>query len=137
MTDSRTMLALGAYRFSIDTAAYENLERSSAWRWASVERVGARPAQQYIGPGEDTITMSGVIYPYYKGGLGQVSSMRAEAAKGEPLLMLDGTGRVWGLYCITEVRETQTTFFSGGQPRKIDFNISLTAYGDDVPGAIS
>lgn len=131
------MMALGDYRFSIDTAAYTQLERSTAWRWAAVERVGARPAQQFIGPGEDTITLDGSIYPYYKGGLGQVSAMRAAAAKGEPLLMLDGTGRVWGLYCITEVRETQTVFFSGGQPRKIDFTISLTAYGDDTPGAIS
>lgn len=130
-------MALGPYRFSVATAAYQQLERSSSWRWAAVDRVGARPVQQYIGPGDDTITLDGTIYPYYSGGLGQVSEMRALAGGGESLLMVDGTGRVWGKFCITEVRETQTTFFAGGQPRKIDFTISLTNSGDDAPGAIS
>lgn len=137
MSESRVMVALGDYRFSVDTAAYQNLERCTNYRWAAVERMGQKPQQQYLGPGEDTISLDGVLYPAYRGGLGQLSEMREEAAKGEPLLMVDGTGRVWGDFCITEVRETQTAFFSNGQPRKVEFSLSLTASGEDQPGAIS
>ena len=131
MAESHVMLALGDFRFSLDTAAFQDLERSSSWRWPSVERIGARPALQYVGPGEDTITMRGTIYPHFRGGVGQVSEMRAVASQGEPLMLVDGTGRNWGLYVITEVREGQSTFFSSGKPRKIDFDLSLTMYEDD------
>jgi len=126
------MMALGAYRFSLPTAAYDDLARTSSWRWPSIDRAGVRPALQYVGPGEDTISMRGVIYPHFRGGLGQVAMMRAEAALGEPLLLVDGTGRVWGDWCITEVREGLSTFFSDGTPRKIDFDLSLSMYGGEL-----
>jgi hypothetical protein len=56
--------------------------------------------------------------------------MRAEADKGQPLMLVDGAGRVWGKYVITDIRETQGTFFSNGAPRSQDFDITLQAYGE-------
>lgn len=126
------MMALGAFRFSLSTAAYQTLERTSSWRWESVDRIGVRPARQYVGPGDDNVSMDGTIYPSFAGGLGQVEAMRAEANRGVYLLLVDGTGRVWGDFCITEVSETHTVFFSNGQPRKIDFRLSLASYGGDL-----
>jgi phage protein U len=126
------MFALGDYRFSIPTAAYQDLERTNEWRWATVDRIGVTPAKQFMGPGEDAITMSGIIYPGMvasRQGLEQVPRMRAEAALGLPRLLVDGSGRVWGEYVITNLREGQKTFFSDGAPRAIEFSISLSAYG--------
>jgi len=131
-SDSRVMMALGEYRFSLPTAAYQDLERTNEWRWASVDRIGARPALQFVGEGTETINMRGVIYPHFvaqNAGLEQLSRMRAEAAKGEALLMVDGAGRVWGEFVITTIREGQRHFWSDGRPRSIDFDISLVAYG--------
>lgn len=125
------MMALGSYRFSINTAAFQDLERNSSWRWPSIDRVGQRPALQYVGPGDDTITMRGTIFPHFRSGLGQLSAMRAEAAKGEPLLLIDGTGRNWGKYVITEIREGQKVFFSNGMARSQDFDLTLQMYGED------
>lgn len=123
------MMALGEYRFSIGTSAYDLLERNNAWRWPSVNRVGARPALQFTGRGETTISLSGTIYPHFRGGLGQVEEMEAEANKGEPLLLVDGRGLVWGKYCITSVRDTREVFFSNGVPRLITFDMQLSYYG--------
>lgn len=126
------MLALGPYRFSISTAAYQELERNNEWRWQAVDRIGTRPAQQYVGPGSETVNMRGIIYPGFiaqRAGLSQLPAMRAAADLGEPLMMVDGAGRVWGLMCITSIREGQKTFFSDGTPRAIDFDISMVAYG--------
>lgn len=64
------MLALGSYRFSVSTAAYRGLERSASWRWPAQERLGAAPVLQYVGPGEQTIRLDGVIHPHYRGLLG-------------------------------------------------------------------
>jgi phage tail protein len=129
---SEVMMALGDLRFSISTAAYTELERTSDYRHPTVDRIGSKPARQFIGAGDDQIQLSGTIYPAFRPqrqGLAQVSIMRQEAEKGEPLLMVDGRGRVWGEYVILSIRERQTTFFSDGSPRKIDFDMALGAYG--------
>jgi phage protein U len=132
--NSMVMMALGDFRFSLDTAAFQELSRTHAWRWASVDRIGAKPAMQFVGPGEESITMNGTIYPAFRGGLGQIEAMRVEANKGEPLMLVDGTGQVWGKFCITEIRETRKVLFSDGTPRAQDFDISLQAYGGDDAG---
>lgn len=126
---SMVMMALGEFRFSLSTAAYQDLSRTNSWRWPSVDRIGARPAVQFVGPGEDSVSMSGVIYPHFRGGLGQIEAMRREADKGEPLMLVDGRGQVWGKYVITDIREGQTEHWSNGAPRKQDFDLTLQAYG--------
>lgn len=126
------MLALGDFRFSIDTAAYDALSRSHEYRWEVQERLGRKNALQYMGPGAETISLDGTIYPQYRGGLGQLDSMRAEADKGAPLLLVDGRGLVWGEYVIRQIDEGQSAFFDNGAPRKITFKVALEAYGEDL-----
>jgi hypothetical protein len=130
--NSFVMMGLGEYRFGLSTAAYQELSRTTSWRWPTVERIGARPASQFVGPGEDSVTMNGIIYPHFRGGLKQIEAMRAEADKGKPLNLVDGTGQLWGQYVITEVREGQATFFSNGAPRSQTFDITLQAYGGET-----
>jgi hypothetical protein len=64
------MMALGSYRFSLASAAYDGLRRAAAWRWPAQDRLGAHPVRQYVGPGEQSITLEGTIHPHYKGLLG-------------------------------------------------------------------
>jgi len=130
------MMALGDFRFHMDGAAYQSLERESAWRWPTTERVGSAPMPQFVGPGDDTIRLSGVIYPHYRGGLGQIDAMRAEANKGVPLPLVDGMGRNWGRWVITSIHEGQTVFFSNGAPRSQSFEVGLTKYDDGHPSAV-
>jgi len=61
------MLALGAYRFSLSTAAYQSLERQAQWRWPAQELIRAHPVRQWVGPGDQTIKLEGVVLPHYKG----------------------------------------------------------------------
>jgi len=128
---STTMMGLGAYRFALSTAAYQSFDREISHRWESVPRLGRRPALQYVGPGEETINLDGIIYPSFKGGLGQLAAMRAEAATGEPRILLDGLGFVWGRWSILRVREGQKVFFADGAPREQAFSLQLSFYGED------
>lgn len=129
---SKVMMALGQYRFSLSTAAYQSLKRTDAWRWASQERLTRAPAMQCIGKGKASITLDGTIHPHFRGGLGQIAAMRAEADKGEPLILVDGLGTVWGKWVIEEITETGSQFFDAGVPLKIDFSLTLSTYGEDV-----
>ncbi|CAH0992206.1 hypothetical protein SIN8267_02322 [Sinobacterium norvegicum] len=128
---SETMMALGSYRFSIDSAAYQELKHSQAYRWQAQERLQRRPAMQFLGAGEESIELSGVIYPHFKGGLEQLDTMRAEANKGQPLLLVDGLGFVWGQWVITQIDEGQSFFQGNGQPLKQSFQLKLVNYGAD------
>ena len=61
------MMALGMFVFGLPTVAYQSLRRSTEWRHPSNSRMGARPAYQYVGPGEDTITLGGTVIPQIMG----------------------------------------------------------------------
>jgi phage protein U len=129
---SETMMALGAFRFSLDTAAYQDFKRSQTYRWQSQERLLRRPALQFIGLGEETIELNGLIYPHFRGSLTQVETMRIVASKGSPLVLVDGLGFVWGQWVIKQISEGQTVFQPNGQPLKQTFQLSLSRYGDDI-----
>ena len=125
------MLALGEYRFGVAAAAYQELTRAAEYRWASQERLGRRPARQYLGPGQETISLRGVIHPHYRGGAGQLDRMCAEAAKGEPLLLTGGDGAALGDWCILRVEEIRRVFDPDGAPRRVEFRLELARYGED------
>lgn len=125
------MMGLGPFRFSLSTAAYQSLERSDEYRWVSQDRIGRHPAMQYVGAGHTSFTLSGTIYPAFRGGLGQLDTMRAVAALGEPNILVSGLGRIFGTFVILGVDETQTFFLDNGAPRKQEFNIDLKSYGPD------
>lgn len=128
---SETMMALGTYRFALDSAAFAEFKRSVSYRWQAQERLNRSPALQYSGLGLETIDISGVIYPHFRGGLDQIKSMRSEANKGVPLLLVDGLGFVWGKWVIAQVTEEQAVFLGNGQPLKQTFQVRLLRYGDD------
>ncbi len=127
-----TMLALGPYRFAVSTAAYESLRRTSEYRWPAQERLGRAPARQFVGPGADSVTLSGVIYPHYAGGLSQIGKLRELAGRGVPLSLVDGRGMVWGRWCIERIEEGRTVFFANGDPQRVEFTMQLSAYGEEV-----
>jgi len=128
---ARTYMArLGEFTFSIDTAAFQAIQRSTEYRWQQQNRIGRLPAQQFTGPGSDSIKINGVIYPHYAGGLGQVGAMREQAALGEPLPLIyafETVGQFCGLWVNPSFEEGRTVLFDDGLPRKIEFAPSITA----------
>ncbi|PNB76723.1 phage tail protein, partial [Pseudomonas sp. FW305-BF6] len=68
------------YYFNLDTAAFDELRRSTEFRWASQERLSRRPAQQAVGMGEEKITLKGAIFPGFKGGFKQLDTLRSLGA---------------------------------------------------------
>lgn len=119
------MLALGMFVFSLNTLAYQELQRQTDWRHASSNRVGAQPARQFVGRGEDSITLPGVLLPELAGDIDCLDELRRMANTGKAWPLVDGTGRMRGLYVIESLSEGQTLFFRDGTPRRIDFSLSL------------
>lgn len=125
------LMQLGDYRFSLARAAYDELQRTTEYRWQAQPRLGRAPAYQYVGPGPETLRLRGTVYPAFRAGPAPLDALRAEAGQGRPLLLTDGTGRVWGRWAVTRLEETRTVFFADGTPRRIDFRLDLANYGPD------
>ena len=125
------MLALGMFVFSLSTAAYQELQRQTDWRHASNNRVGAAPARQFVGRGEDAITLPGIILPELAGSALSLDALRLMANTGKAWPMVEGSGRIYGLWVIESLSETKTVFFRDGTPRRIEFTLSLKRIDDD------
>lgn len=131
---AEVMMSLGDYLFSLDTAAYQKLQRSSSYKWAAQDRFGQGQALQYVGWENETMSLDGIIYPEFRGGHVQLDEMRAMAKKGIPLTLVTGTGFVLGEWCITDIEEVQSNFFGPGVAQRIDFKMGLKRYdGEDRP----
>jgi len=122
------MIALGPFRFDLERLAFQELTRSSGYTWAELQRIGASPALHYTGRETDTMSLPGVFYPHWKGGLSQLPAMRLAAEQGQPLPLVTGYGFFLGLWVISRIDETQSVFFRDGAPRKVDFVIELKQY---------
>lgn len=134
------MMIYGPFRFCLETLAYQELSRSTSFSWAEVEHVGSSPGLQYTGKAADTISLPGVFYPHWKGGLAQLPLMRLAGEQGLPLPLITGYGFFLGLWVIDSIEETQTVFFRDGAPRKVDFVLKLKQYAsttDMIKTAVS
>lgn len=130
------MMAFGQFVFSLHTLAYQELQRSTAWRHPSNSRIGARPARQYLGPGDDTITLQGVLAPEFTGSKVSLDQIREMGAVGSAWPLVDGNGIVHGQFVIESLSETSTIFLDNGAARRIEFQIQLARVDDARTDAI-
>ncbi|MFV2946415.1 phage tail protein [Pseudomonas japonica] len=120
------------YYFNLDTAAFDELRRQTAFRWAGQERLSRSIAQQAVGQGDDKISLKGVIYPGQSNGLKQLDSLRTIGRALKPLGLTTGYGEVLGNWCLTSIDEEQSNLLAGGIPRRQGFSLEFVSYGDDM-----
>ena len=119
------LAALGLFVFELATLPFSELQRRSEWRHARNPRVGARDAVQFVGPGSETISITGALLPEAAGSFAAIETLREMADQGEPWSFIDGTGRIWGTYTIEHLDERKRYFLDNGVARYTDFAIDL------------
>ena len=125
------MMSLGQFAFGLATLPFEALRRQSEWRHPSNSRVGVRPARQSLGPGNDTITLSGVLAPEFRGSTRTLLQLREMANSGKAWALVSGAGEVFGAWVIENLTETRTVLMDNGAPRRIEFELQLAAVDDE------
>lgn len=134
------MMALGMFVFSLETLAYQEFQRQTDWRHGSTSRIGTNPARQYLGRGDDSITLPGVLLPALAGSPLSLDTLRMMADTGKAWPLVQGDGRIFGLWVIESLSETRTLFFRDGAARRIEFNLKLTRIDDgrvDLLGSVT
>lgn len=131
---NKVMMMLGPYPFMLDTAAPQTVARRSEYRWEAQDRIGRKPARQFLGAGSDEITLSGEILPHFAGGFAQLDAMRLMARLGRPLLLITGRGHVLGNWVVTGIESEESEHWADGAPRVIAFTMTIAEYGGDRGG---
>ena len=121
----RTLMSWGLFVFGLDTLAPDEYQRRRTWRHAETERFLARPASQYVGPGDDNVTFLGALIPEVAGSFGSLETLAEMAGTGDPQPLVDGLGRQWGIYKLVGLDETGRSIVAGGLARWVDFAIDL------------
>jgi len=126
------MMILGMFVFSMPTLAYQEFQRQMEWKFASNSRVGRRDSEQFLGPGDDTITLSGWIAPELSGSLYSFDALRLMADTGKSWILIQGTGRIYGSYTIRSLSETRTVLDGFGDTKRVEFSITLKRSDESV-----
>lgn len=129
---SSSLLCLGQFVFALNSVPYQSLQHQRAWRHPANPRVGLRPAHQFIGPDEETITLQGVLLPEITGGEAKLDELDEMAESGDDWVLIDGAGNLLGLFVIEGIDRTKTLFFQDGKARRIEFTLKLTRVDDDA-----
>lgn len=124
------MMALGMFIFSLETLAYQEFQRQTDWRHGTTSRIGTNPARQFLGRGEDTITLPGVLLSALAGTQLSLDTLRYMADTGKAWPLVEGTGKIYGVWVIESLSETRTLFFRDGAARRIEFNLVLKRIDD-------
>lgn len=125
------MMTLGLFVFGMETLPYQKFTHDLAWRHPASGRVGLRPARQFAGVDDETISLSGVLLPEISGGDLSLDLIRLMGDSGQQWPMIEGTGRVYGFFVIDKLSTTKELFFQDGKARRIEFTLSLVRVGDD------
>jgi phage protein U len=126
------MMCLGQFAFELRSAPYTSQKQQMGWRHPSNSRVGLRPARQFLGRDEESINLSGVLYPEITGGMSSLDTLRAMADEGRAWVLINDSGTLFGVFVIESIDTTRTEFFRDGTARKIEFSLELKRADDDA-----
>ena len=118
--------------FELKTLPHQQLQQNKSWRHVKNERINRSASWQYIGAGEDQITLSGVLYPEITGGEVSLTVLTTQAYTGRPWPLIDGTGQIYGMYVITGLQTTRSELDRYGKAKKIEFSISFQRCDEDL-----
>lgn len=119
------MLTLGLFVFMLRTIPYQTMNRQMSYRWPQNDRVGQRATSQFLGVDVETIALSGQLLPELTGGRLSLLALQTMAEQGRAWPLIEGSGTIYGMFVIEKISQTSTQFFPDGQPRQINFDITL------------
>ncbi|HFF1488605.1 TPA: phage tail protein, partial [Escherichia coli] len=126
------MMIFGMFVFELKTLPHQQIQQSKTWRHVRNERINRSAAWQYIGAGDDQITLSGMLYPEITGGEVSLTLLNTQAYTGCPWPLIDGTGQIYGMYVITGLQTTRSELDRYGKAKKIEFSISFQRCDEDM-----
>lgn len=85
----------------------------------------------YGGKGASQLQLACTLYTELGGTPADVEALRTLAGSGKPQLLTDGTGKVWGYYCLTALDDAYgEVMHIKGIPAKRELSLTFVKQGD-------
>lgn len=120
-------LAIDTRPFSID-----DMQRTASADIASKALMGAFPAKEFTGEGDDEITLSGQLLPTKIGGLDELEVAHEMRRSGTKFPLQRGDGARLGWFAITRITENHTHLNRDGVGFVVKHTISMTKVTPDT-----
>ena len=121
---------LGSIEFSVPEGTFTSIARATSWRIDVPEPIEGPGTPVVRGRGSDEITIEGVVFPGFTGRLNSVERLRAAGDAGQPMLLVDGEGTLYGSWVVSRLNERSDAFLPSGAKRRTEWNLTLIASPD-------
>jgi phage protein U len=125
------LAALGLFVFDTDTVLFDSMERQRSWRHPRMDRLGARASAQFVGPGDDRISLPGTLVPEICGSYSSLDTLAEMADAGDAYPLVNGAGFILGYYTIESLNERHSNLIFDGYARMVEFQIELMRVADE------
>jgi len=119
------MMIYGLLPFMRQTLPYAEMQQNIDYRWPTNSRVGQRASAQFLGVGDEKITLTGELRPEVTGGTISLLSFKLLADEGRAWPLIGGNGTIYGMYVTENFAASHSEFLSNGSALKITFTLSL------------
>ena len=126
------LMSLGQFIFNTSSLAFKEIQRQRSWNYADNAVAFGRAKKQFMGSGQDSVSLPGLIYEEY--GFGSrfaLDDLASMADTGQGFVLMDGSGYLYGVYVIDNIDETKSFLVDNGVPRKVDYTLKLSRADDD------
>lgn len=121
------MMAIGTYILSVyQDTDFEKLQRVSDGGFSKLDRAGQAPASQQTGQALETMQIDGQILG--GGASHSLDRLRALQKTGKPQQVIDGNGRLLGLWKINRITEMRSRLIDDGTALKTGYSVSLEEF---------
>lgn len=125
------LFMIGSVQVDVRPFNVDQVTRSAAADLAEKATLSGRKPIEFMGPGEDTLTLSGQLLPSKLGGLNELETVRSLMEQGAVLPVMRGDGSRLGSYMITRLREAHRDLLRDGVGFTIRHTITLKRVPDE------
>lgn len=118
---------------TVDTFPFsaDEMSRSGLADLPAKPVMGTRPPREFMGPGEDKVTLSGQLLPSKIGGLTELAALQSLRDAGTQVPVMRGDGTMLGWYAISGISERHTDLLRDGVGFRVRYTLDLVRVGGE------
>ncbi|WP_108459210.1 phage tail protein [Devosia naphthalenivorans] len=118
---------------TLDTRPFnaDEMSRSASADFAVKPLMGTLPGREFMGEGDDKLSLSGQLLPLKTGGLTELEVAHGFRQSGQRLPVMRGDGKMFGWFAIESIQETHMDLMADGVGFRVKHSIALIKVGPE------
>ncbi|MCW0137362.1 phage tail protein [Escherichia coli] len=126
------MMIYGMFVFELRTLPHQRLQQNKSWRHVKMNALTVQQAGSISVRGDDRIVLFWCALSANYGWRSVAVAADHAGVYRTPRPLIDGVGRIYGMYVLTETNTTRSEFDRCGKAKKIEFSLTLERCDEDL-----